>query len=59
MWLLLALLTAFFTSLMDVFGKKLVHTIDVAVIAWGTMFFSLPFLYAFLIIEGIPPIGPS
>lgn len=56
MWLFLALLTAFFTSLQDVFGKMAVKKVDVYVVAWAWMFFSLPILYGSLLFQGIPPI---
>ena len=59
MWFILALLTAFFTSLQDVLGRKIVHRVDVYIISWGWMFFSLPFLYVYLFVQGIPPIGPN
>jgi len=59
MWLLLALLTAFFISLQDVFGKKVIHKVDVYVVAWAWIFFTLPFLYIGLFIEGIPTVNVS
>lgn len=58
MWFILALLAAFFTSVQDVLGKKLINKVDTEIIAWGWMFFSLPFLYVYLMAEGMPPIGP-
>jgi len=57
-WLIFALLTALFTSLQDIFGKKVIHKVDVTVAAWAWQFFSLPFLYPVLIIKGIPVIKP-
>ena len=59
MWFFLALVTAFFTSLQDVCGIKIVHKADVYVIVWGWVFFCLPFLYAYLFVDGMSPIGPS
>jgi len=59
MWIILAFLTAFFTSLTDVFGKKIIDKVDVYIISWGVVFFSLPFLYAFLVLQGFPSLGPS
>jgi len=58
MWLIFALLTALFTSLHDCLGKKIINRVDVYIVAWAWPFFSLPFLYTFLLIDGIPPISP-
>lgn len=58
MWLLLALLTAFFVSLQDIFGKEAMKKVDVYVAAWSWMFFSLPFLCGSLFFQNIPPIKP-
>jgi len=59
LWLILAFLTAFFTSLGDVLGKKMLKKIDVYIVAWVWSAFSLPFLYGLMLIEKIPPLGPS
>jgi len=58
-WLWLAILTALFTSLVDILSKTIIRKVDVYVISWGAMFFSLPFLYATLAVRGIPPIGQA
>ena len=58
MWLPLILVTAFFISLQDVFGKKIIDRVDPCVVAWGWFFFSLPLLAVCLIFDGIPPLGP-
>ena len=57
MWLLLILATAFFVSLQDVFGKKIIDRVDPHVVAWGWLFFSLPLLVVCLCFDGIPPLG--
>jgi uncharacterized membrane protein len=57
MWLTLAFLTALFTSLQDVFGKTIITRVNVYVIAWAWFFFTLPFVYAYLFVEGVPPLG--
>jgi len=59
MWLILALLSAFFTSLLDISVKKIITKVNVYVVAWASAFFSLPYLYAFLLIQGVPPLGSS
>ncbi len=59
MWLPLILATAFFVSLQDVFGKKVVGRIDPYVAAWACIFFSLPLLLTGLLVSGIPTLGPS
>jgi len=58
MWLPLILLTAFFISLQDIFGKKIIDRVDPYVVAWGWVFFSIPLFGAGLLIDGIPPLGP-
>lgn len=57
MWLPLILVTAFFVSLQDVFGKKVIDRVDLHVVAWSWFFFSLPLLAVCLFIDGIPPLG--
>src|SRR5688572_12923638 len=57
MWILLGFLTALFTSLQEVVTKKITGKIDPYIIAWGWLFFSLPFLLAVLVKEPIPEIG--
>lgn len=58
MWLPLILVTAFFISLQDVFGKKIIDRVDPCVVAWGWFFFSLPLLAVCLLLDGIPSLGP-
>jgi len=58
MWILLVLLTAFFTSLQNVFSKKIIDRVDPYVVAWAWFFFSLPLLAIGLLVTGIPPLGP-
>lgn len=54
MWVVLALITALFTSLKDVFGRKIIRQVDPEIAAFGWIFFTLPFLYTFLIFERKP-----
>lgn len=58
MWIPLILATAFFVSVQDVLGKKIIGRVDPHVVAWGWLFFSLPLLIVCLLIDGIPPLGP-
>jgi len=58
MWLVLVLFTALFTSLTDVFSRKIVHRVDVTIIAWAWPFFSLPFLYLSLCFQRPVDIQP-
>ncbi|HQP10248.1 MAG TPA: DMT family transporter [Candidatus Omnitrophota bacterium] len=57
MWLPLILITAFFISLQDVLGKKVVGKVDPYVVAWSWFFFSLPLLGPSLWVAGVPPLG--
>ena len=57
MWLLLILVTAFFVSLQDVFGKKIIDRVDPHVVAWAWFFFSLPLLAVCVSLDGIPQLG--
>jgi len=57
MWILLGFLTAFFTSLQEVVTKKITGKIDPYIIAWGWLFFSLPFYLVVILKEPLPPIG--
>jgi uncharacterized membrane protein len=59
MWFPLILLTAFFISLQDVFGKKVIGQVDPYVVAWSWFFFSLPLLIPCLLVAGTPPLGPQ
>ncbi len=59
MWLLLAALTALFTSLTDVLGRKIIHDVDVVIVAWAWAFFSLPVLYLLVVLQPQVVLGPS
>ena len=56
MWVVLALITAVFTSLKDVFGRKIIRKVDPEIVAFGWLFFTLPFLYTLLSFEGKPQV---
>jgi len=57
-WIVLGLLTAFLTSLSDVFGRKALDKVDVYMAAWAWPFFCFMYLAPFLIFTGIPALGP-
>ncbi len=57
LWVVLAFLTAFFRSLVDVFGKKGLGKVDEYVIAWSWRVFGAMFLLPLLFFIGIPSIG--
>jgi drug/metabolite transporter (DMT)-like permease len=60
MWIALGFLTAFFTSLQEIVTKKkIVGKIDPVIIAWGWMFFSLPFYLVMILREPLPAVGPD
>jgi len=59
LWLILAFLTALFTSISDALSKKILKKTDVYIVAWSWPAFSLPFLWGLLLIEKPPPLGPS
>ncbi len=54
MWIPLVLATAFFVSLQDVLGKRIIDRVDPYVVAWSWFFFSLPLLIPCLFVAGIP-----
>lgn len=54
---LLALLTCLFYGLQGTYGKVLTKSFPSAIITWATFTFSFPFVLAFLLIRGIPPIN--
>jgi len=58
MWIILGFLTAVFTSLQEIVTKRIVGKIDPYVIAWGWLFFSLPFYLVVIFREPLPAIGP-
>lgn len=53
-WVILALLTAFFESGKDIFGKQGLRRADAIVVAWSWRFFALPFLLPMLLFIEIP-----
>ncbi|MCU0549342.1 MAG: DMT family transporter [Leptolyngbya sp. Prado105] len=55
-WLLFAILTAFFESLKDVSSKQSLRSLDVYIVAWTANIFAVMFLLPFLLIAGIPKI---
>jgi len=57
LWLLFALLTAFFESLKDVFSKKGVAHVDEYVVAWSWRVFALPFLVPVLLLVDVPSLS--
>jgi drug/metabolite transporter (DMT)-like permease len=63
LWVLFALLTAFFESMKDVASKRSlggfrgVSSIDEYVVAWSLRAFALPFLLPLLLFVGIPGLG--
>ena len=59
MWIFLAFLSAVFVSLLEIVTKKISHKVDIYVMSWSWLFFSLPSLYLLLFIERIPPLGPQ
>lgn len=58
MWFVLAILTAIFTSVNDVFTKKAVQKVDVYVAACAWTLITLPFFYVLVIVEKFPGLGP-
>ncbi|MFP4473339.1 MAG: EamA family transporter [Candidatus Omnitrophota bacterium] len=56
MWVFLAFLTAFFTSLKDISGRKAVEKAHPLIIAWAWTAFSLPFLVAYIFWKGVPAV---
>ncbi len=58
MWILFALLTAFFVSLQDVFGKKVVKQVDIYVASWAWIFFSTLLILPVFILSEPVSLGP-
>ncbi len=56
-WLILALLTALFESLKDVFGKICLRDVNPLTAAWAMVTLALPVLAPLLIREGIPAVS--
>ncbi len=59
MWVLLAFITAFFTSLKDVCGRKALERVDHYIVAWAWPACSLPLLLSCALVEGFPAVGPE
>ena len=57
LWLALALLSAFFPSLVDVFGKKCLSRSDEMVVGWAVRAVAVAFMAPALLITGIPSLG--
>lgn len=55
-WLLFAILTAFFESLKDVSSKYSLRNLDVYIVAWVANIFAVIFLIPLLLLNGIPKI---
>lgn len=55
-WLLFAILTAFFESLKDVSSKYNLRNLDVYIVAWTANIFAVIFLIPLLLLAGIPKI---
>ncbi len=58
-WVVLALATAFFTSLVDLFGKKSLKNVDEYVASWSLKFFAFIFLFPLLFFISIPDLGKN
>ena len=58
LWLIVALLTAFFAGTLDAISKKVVRVFDEYFVVWVRVSFSLPFLLVVLFYFGIPTIDP-
>jgi uncharacterized membrane protein len=59
MWFTLALLSALFQVLRNMSMKHLGHQMDDTINVWGRFTFILPFLAAFVVWYGIPPLQPG
>lgn len=57
LWFVLSLLTAFFESLKNVFGKKGLKDIDEYAVGWSMRMFSLILIIPLLLFTGMPEIG--
>lgn len=58
-WIILALLTAFFYSLSDLFSKISLKKVDEYVTSWAIRMFSLPFILCVLFFIPVPVIKPG
>ena len=59
MWILLGLCCALLTSLGDTLSKKLLVGSDERVVAWGQLFFTLPWAAAVMLHHGWPRVSPG
>ena len=57
LWFFLAISTAFFSSLKDVFGKRTLRNIDAPIVAWSWSFFTALVLLPVQVLGGIPDLG--
>ncbi len=53
---LFAILTGVFYGLQGTYGKVLTRSIPIPILTWGSFFFTLPYLGALLLIQGLPPV---
>ncbi|MEP0915885.1 DMT family transporter [Leptolyngbya sp. DQ-M1] len=58
-WLVFAILTAFFESLKDVSSKHSLRNLDAYIVAWVANIFAVIFLVPLLLLTGIPKIDPQ
>lgn len=58
-WLVFAILTAFFESLKDVSSKHSLRSLDAYIVAWVANIFAVVFLIPLLLLAGIPKIDPQ
>lgn len=58
-WLVFAILTAFFESLKDVSSKHSLRSLDAYIVAWVANIFAVIFLIPLLLLSGIPTIEPQ
>ncbi len=57
MWILYSILCAFFLALADFFTKKYSDKINHRLLAFGRIFFAVPLLWIFCMVDGIPVIN--
>ena len=57
MWVLLAFITAIFTSFKDVCGRKALERAEYCVVAWAWTAFTIPFLFICALGEGFALVG--
>lgn len=59
MWILLALITALFTSFQDVCGRKALERTNFYIVAWAWAACSVPFLFVAALQEGFSSVQPQ